>query len=174
MSAAPKASSSEKDDTKAESVKSPASARRGRPSVSRRIRNVLWSPAPPARESLDEAPEIPLARASFLSRLTFVWFSPIVSLGAKRPLSAGDLWALDDSRRAGFLADKFELAFEARKHSVEEHNERVRERGRKDGAAASMRRHLRRAWHGYTGLGRTPDGQRDIGMAMACEFQLRL
>lgn len=51
----------------------------------------LWRmkhvPEPPA--SLDDAPIIPLADANFLQELLYTWISPLMRLGAARPLQAG-------------------------------------------------------------------------------------
>lgn len=50
---------------------------------------------------MDDAKEIPLATTSFMSKLTFMWIQPVLLLGFRRPLVAEDLWAMDESRRAG-------------------------------------------------------------------------
>ncbi|KAG7393081.1 hypothetical protein PHYPSEUDO_012416 [Phytophthora pseudosyringae] len=53
------------------------------------------SPSPTPRAN-------PLSSASLLSQLLVLWFQPLVSLGARRPLSAADLWPVcaSDSCRA--------------------------------------------------------------------------
>jgi hypothetical protein len=55
----------------------------------------IWRPKNGPRKpptSLDDAQEIPLATASYFSRLTFSWVSPLMVLGYQRPLQATDLW----------------------------------------------------------------------------------
>ncbi|KAL8286968.1 hypothetical protein RQP46_003974 [Phenoliferia psychrophenolica] len=79
-------------------------------------------PPQPPPASLDDAAEIPLAKASFISKLTFMWLQPMLLLGYKRPLVAEDLWKMDPSRQAGHLADLFEMHFERRKKEVEAWN----------------------------------------------------
>ena len=49
----------------------------------------IWFPDHPPRApypSIEDAPEIPVARASFWSLLTFTWITPIMVLGWQRPL----------------------------------------------------------------------------------------
>lgn len=51
---------------------------------------------------MDEAEIIPLAHASFWSRLTFRWVSPLIRTGFRRPLQPTDLWKMDESRECGY------------------------------------------------------------------------
>lgn len=76
----------------------------------------------PERDSLDDAPEIPLAHASLWSRLTFRWVSPLITTGYRRPLQATDLWRLDESRESAALADKFLANLDRRQARAEEWN----------------------------------------------------
>lgn len=77
----------------------------------------------PARDSLDDAPEIPLARASLWSRLTFRWLSPLIVTGYHRPLQATDLWRMDESRESAALADKFLASLDKRQARAQEWND---------------------------------------------------
>ncbi|KAF9484380.1 ABC protein [Pholiota conissans] len=77
-------------------------------------------PAPPA--SLDDAKEIPLTTASWLSILTYVWISPMMTLGYQRTLQATDLWKLDESHTAEVLSAKFDDAWEERRAKAQAWN----------------------------------------------------
>lgn len=44
--------------------------------------------------------------APFLSKLTFQWISPLMSVGYQRPLEATDVWAVNPDREVDRLADK--------------------------------------------------------------------
>ncbi|KAF8183977.1 ABC protein [Pholiota molesta] len=77
-------------------------------------------PAPPA--SLDDAKEIPLTTASWLSVLTYFWISPMMTLGYQRTLQATDLWKLDESHSAEVLSTKFDNAWELRKAKAQAWN----------------------------------------------------
>jgi hypothetical protein len=77
----------------------------------------LWRPSkppPPPPQSFADAPEIPLAKANFLSVLTFHWVSPLMRLGYQRPLQATDLWRVDPSREADYMSTKFLANLEKR------------------------------------------------------------
>lgn len=80
----------------------------------------------PERDSLDDAPEIPLAHASLWSRLTFRWVSPLIVTGYRRPLQATDLWRMDESRESGPLADKFLVNLDKRQESAQEWNDSLK------------------------------------------------
>jgi ATP-binding cassette, subfamily C (CFTR/MRP), member 1 len=69
-------------------------------------------PDPPIR--LQDAPVIPLATASWWSVLTFSWISSLMELGYQRTLQATDLYAMDESRSAGFLGTRLEEAWARR------------------------------------------------------------
>ncbi|KAF9169153.1 hypothetical protein BGX21_010914 [Mortierella sp. AD011] len=45
--------------------------------------------------------------ANFISRLTFTWVQPLMSLGSKRPLEKEDIWELTERRRAAYIATLF-------------------------------------------------------------------
>jgi ATP-binding cassette subfamily C (CFTR/MRP) protein 1 len=119
-------------------------------------------PTPPAF-SMDEATDIPLATASFISKLTFWWMTPLLLLGYKRSLVAEDLWKMDESRRAAHLADLFEGHFARRKGEVEEWNRCIDE-GTMEITWA--RRTWWRTYHQVTGFG-SPDGRRTVGMGQS-------
>ncbi|KAL7419852.1 hypothetical protein Q5752_005768 [Cryptotrichosporon argae] len=85
----------------------------------------LWRPKhapPPPPKSLDDATEIPLATTNIVSRLTFHWVTPIMSLGYQRPLQATDLWKLDPSRESDLLSNKFIEALNKRQAAAREWN----------------------------------------------------
>ncbi|CEQ41587.1 SPOSA6832_03323, partial [Sporobolomyces salmonicolor] len=81
-----------------------------------------FKPPPPPPATMDDAPEIGLASANWLSQLTFSWFTPLLVLGYKRELTATDLPKMDYSREAGHLADVFEQHFDRRRRAIEEWN----------------------------------------------------
>lgn len=108
---------------------------------------------------MEDANEIPLAKASFISKLGFFWIQPMLVQGYKKTLVAEDLWKMDRTRESGFLANKFESNFARRKTEVEEWNTAL--------ADGSMRpSSLRKLWwktsHKVTGFG-SADGTRTIG-----------
>lgn len=112
---------------------------------------------------MDDATEIPLATASFLSQLTFWWLQPILVLGFKRTLVAEDLWKMDPSRQAGHLADLFEANFSRRKLEIEAWNAAIDDRSMQPSRARKV---WWRVWHKMSGFG-SPDGKREVGIAMA-------
>ena len=80
---------------------------------------------PPPRASLDDAPIIPEATASFLSLVTFQWMTPMLSLGYARPLEPTDLWKLQDRRSAVAISEKIIASFERRSEAANEYNARL-------------------------------------------------
>ncbi|KAM0753983.1 ABC transporter [Meredithblackwellia eburnea MCA 4105] len=120
-------------------------------------------PVTPPPASLDDAKEIPLATASFLSELTFWWMNPLLVLGYKRTLVAEDLWKMDPSRQSGYLADQFEMHFERRRMEVEAWNKALEDGTMNPSAARKLWWKVR---HRISGFG-SPDGKREIGIAMA-------
>ncbi|GAA5888140.1 hypothetical protein JCM5296_005447 [Sporobolomyces johnsonii] len=122
--------------------------------------NFKRPPPPPA--TMDDAPEIGLASANWLSQLTFSWFTPLLVLGYKRELTATDLPKMDYSREAGHLADVFEQNFERRRRAIEEWN-----RALDDGSFVPSRwRRMKWRCSSALGFGRA-DGKREVGVAMA-------
>ncbi|KAM0753526.1 ABC transporter [Meredithblackwellia eburnea MCA 4105] len=106
--------------------------------------------------------EIPLAKASFVSKMGYFWIQPLLTTGYKRTLTAEDLWDMDPSRRSGLLGEQFLENFERRRKEVEEWNKKLDDGSWKPGI-------LRRGWWwvwSLTGLG-NKDGRRKVGMAMA-------
>ncbi|KAI5474500.1 ABC transporter [Pseudohyphozyma bogoriensis] len=120
------------------------------------------SAAPPTG-TMDDAQEIPLATASFWSKLGFFWIQPLLVLGYKRVLVPEDLWKMDHSREAGHLADEFERHFYRRKDEIEAWNA-----GLADGSIRPSR--MRKVWwrvlHGTLGIGEA-DGTRKVSIAWA-------
>ncbi|KAJ7056634.1 ABC protein [Mycena amicta] len=85
----------------------------------------LWIPAgipPPPPDSLDDAEMIPMVNASFLSKLTYSWISPIMVLGYQRTLQATDLWKVSPEQEAGYLSEKLDNAWERRVKAAEDWN----------------------------------------------------
>ncbi|KAF8318754.1 ABC protein [Clavulina sp. PMI_390] len=85
----------------------------------------FWLPVDPPRApypSIDDAPEIPIATASFWSLLTFSWITEIMIIGWQRPLQIGDLWRMNDGRKSAFLAQKLEVAWTRRQKAADEWN----------------------------------------------------
>lgn len=52
--------------------------------------------------------------ASFLSKLTFQWMSPLMSVGYQRPLELNDIWDVNPDRSTDVLAPKLSASFERR------------------------------------------------------------
>ncbi|KAI1805517.1 P-loop containing nucleoside triphosphate hydrolase protein [Daldinia bambusicola] len=71
-----------------------------------------WGSIPPIPKERQVSREY---KASFLSRLTFQWMAPIMSVGYKRPLEQEDLWLVNPNREAEKLTDKVRESFEKRK-----------------------------------------------------------
>lgn len=53
--------------------------------------------------------------ASFISKLTFWWFTSMISLGYKRPLETSDLWSLMERDRAATVVPRFRKNWKAEK-----------------------------------------------------------
>ncbi|KAF7312081.1 ABC protein [Mycena indigotica] len=86
----------------------------------------LWIPAgvpPPPPESLDDAKTIPMVTASWLSRLTYSWISPIMVLGFQRTLQATDLWRVAKEQEAGFVSEKLDAAWDRRAKAADNWNQ---------------------------------------------------
>ncbi|OWZ23154.1 hypothetical protein PHMEG_0002023 [Phytophthora megakarya] len=67
---------------------------------------VSLPPSPSSREN-------PLSSASLLSQLLVLWFQPLVSLGARRPLSFSDLWPVCASDACAALQRRFSAVYDA-------------------------------------------------------------
>ncbi|KAL1937459.1 hypothetical protein VTO73DRAFT_13182 [Trametes versicolor] len=80
---------------------------------------------PPAKESLDDAEQIPEVTAGWWNIMTFGWITPLMALGYARPLEATDLYKLQDSRAAAVVAEKITKSFEARQIAAAEYNARL-------------------------------------------------
>ncbi|ORY64744.1 P-loop containing nucleoside triphosphate hydrolase protein [Leucosporidium creatinivorum] len=111
---------------------------------------------------MDDAPEIGLATASFLSVITFWWIQPLLVLGSKRELAETDLPKMDSSREAARLADLFEVNFERRRKGVEDWNRALEEGTYKPSSWVRLRWRLAHR----LGFG-SADGRRKVGLAMA-------
>ncbi|KAJ7063750.1 ABC protein [Mycena amicta] len=130
----------------------------------------FWIPAgmpPPPPESLDDAELIPFVNASFLSRLTYHWITPIMLLGYQRTLQATDLWKVGPEQESGYLAEKLDAAWAHRVKTAEEWNA-----GLLDGRN-NPSRFLRVGWavKGHRAVRekrwREADGQREASLAWA-------
>ncbi|KDR78885.1 hypothetical protein GALMADRAFT_244528 [Galerina marginata CBS 339.88] len=75
--------------------------------------------------SLDDAPLTPEATASLLSRITFQWISPLLTLGYGRPLEAVDLWKLQPDRSAAHVANLILESLDRRVKDADEYNQRL-------------------------------------------------
>lgn len=91
----------------------------------RRVPFTSNKPPPPPTYSVEDSPLIPEASANLLSIITFQWISSLLSLGYSRPLVAGDLYRLQDSRSAASIADQINESFDRRKREAEEYNARL-------------------------------------------------
>jgi ATP-binding cassette subfamily C (CFTR/MRP) protein 1 len=69
-------------------------------------------PPPPA--SLADAELTPLARASFVSVLTYAWLTPLMTLGWQRALQAPDLWHVRAEEEAAPLSRALDEAWARR------------------------------------------------------------
>lgn len=74
---------------------------------------------------MDDAPVTPEVTASFLSYLYFSWISPMMALGAARPLEATDMWKMDEKRSAGRQSALLADNYEKRKAKAEAYNARL-------------------------------------------------
>ncbi|KAI5122830.1 hypothetical protein M0805_003125 [Coniferiporia weirii] len=68
----------------------------------------------PALPAFGKGKIVPEREASLLSKLVFNWLSPILSVGASRPLEKDDLWTLPAERRTAALASLIEANFYVR------------------------------------------------------------
>ncbi|KAH7335823.1 ABC protein [Rhizoctonia solani] len=85
------------------------------------FRYQLWLPSTrptPPPGSLANASMTPLARASFLSVLTYAWLTPLMTLGWQRTLQAPDLWRVRPEEEAGLLSQSLDEAWEKRVERV--------------------------------------------------------
>ncbi|KAG0299227.1 hypothetical protein BGZ98_010242 [Dissophora globulifera] len=64
-------------------------------------------PIPPIPEPGTTPGVCPEFKASLLSKLTFAWVQPLMSLGSLRPLEKEDLWELTERRRADYVSTLF-------------------------------------------------------------------
>ncbi|KAK0545187.1 hypothetical protein OC846_005775 [Tilletia horrida] len=88
----------------------------------------IWKykdPPPPPPASMEDAKEIPLAKANIISIFTYSWMTPIMMLGYRRALEKEDLWALDHSRSAEVVSLKFAENWERRVAEAKEYNEKL-------------------------------------------------
>ncbi|GAA5927015.1 uncharacterized protein JCM15063_000432 [Sporobolomyces koalae] len=121
-----------------------------------------YGPPDPAPATMDDAATIQLAKANFLSTLTFAWLTPLLVLGYKRELTVTDLPKMDESREAAILADKFEQNFARRRNDVEKWNAAL-----EDGSfKATLLQKIKWRALSKLGIGRA-DGTRQVGIAMA-------
>jgi hypothetical protein len=80
---------------------------------------------PPPPKPLDQADLIPEASANWFSILTFNWISPLMALGAQRPLEAGDLWKMEPQREAKYMAQRLATIFQRRWDEAEAFNAKL-------------------------------------------------
>ncbi|EJD07137.1 ABC protein [Fomitiporia mediterranea MF3/22] len=88
----------------------------------------LWrprDPPPPPRKNLEDAPIIPIAHASILSKLTYSWITELMVLGYQRSLQVPDLWKMDPSRESGVLSSKLDEAWARRVEAADDWNWRL-------------------------------------------------
>lgn len=121
-----------------------------------------YDPPPPPPASRDDAETIRLAQASFLSQLTFSWFTELLVRGYKRELTVTDLPKMDESRMSALLADRFEANFDRRRKEVEEWNRAIDDGSLKRTVAQRVRWRLGR----MVGVGRE-DMKREVGIALS-------
>jgi ATP-binding cassette subfamily C (CFTR/MRP) protein 1 len=70
-----------------------------------------WGPVPPIPESRQVSRE---HNAGLLSRLSFHWMQPLMTVGYKRPLESNDIWSVNPDRSADVLAERLNAAFKRR------------------------------------------------------------
>ncbi|KAJ7104127.1 P-loop containing nucleoside triphosphate hydrolase protein [Mycena belliarum] len=90
-----------------------------------RVPFVSSKSSPPNITDLADAEIIPEAHSGFLSRLTFSWMTPILSLGYARPLEAYDLYKLQDERTSAAIGDNILDSFARRRQIADEYNARL-------------------------------------------------
>lgn len=81
--------------------------------------------APPPQHTVDTAPILPEANASWFSLLFFNWLTPLIALGYARPLEPQDLYRLQDSRSSAVIAEKILSSFERRLIKANEYNAKL-------------------------------------------------
>ncbi|KAJ3923547.1 ABC protein [Lentinula edodes] len=93
-----------------------------------RIRTKWWQlwipkalPLPP-KETMADAPVIPIVNASLLSKLTYSWVTPLMVLGYQRTLQASDLWKMDETMAAANLSEQLDNAWTRRVQQASEWN----------------------------------------------------
>ncbi|KAF5390969.1 hypothetical protein D9757_004019 [Collybiopsis confluens] len=69
-------------------------------------------PAPPGFGAGKQIPEV---HASIISRILFLWLTPLLSAGFSRPLEQDDLWSLPTSQRTDQVANELERLFYAQR-----------------------------------------------------------
>ncbi|KAG8946658.1 hypothetical protein FRC04_011552 [Tulasnella sp. 424] len=88
----------------------------------------IWlprDPPPPPPKSLDDSSISPLTTANILSKMTYHWITPIMTLGFQRPLQATDLWRMDPSREAEYLSSRLDDAWSRRVARAKDRNTRL-------------------------------------------------
>ncbi|KAI1391160.1 ATP-binding cassette transporter protein YOR1-like protein [Hypoxylon trugodes] len=70
-----------------------------------------WGSIPPVPKEREVSREY---NAGFLSKLTFQWMAPLMSVGYKRPLEQDDLWLVNPDRTAEKMTTKTRESFERR------------------------------------------------------------
>lgn len=93
-----------------------------RPKRSRWLKRKGVQPAP---LSMDDAPITPEAKANLFSQMYFNWLTPLMKLGARRPLEASDLYRMDKDRQAANLSAKLEASWAKRIIAAEDYNRRL-------------------------------------------------
>lgn len=124
-------------------------------------------PPPPAPLSLDDAEMTPEINASFFSLLYWNWVSPMMALGAARPLEATDMWKLDEKRSAGKQGAELADHYADRKKAADEYNTRLADPSTPlpllQRLTFPLLPHRQKREHDY----RTKNGQRKPSLAMA-------
>ena len=76
-----------------------------------RLNPLRWGKMPPIPRERTICPEY---GASWLSKLTFEWMTPIMRVGYRRPLQLNDIWLVNPDRKIDLLADRFHVLFKER------------------------------------------------------------
>ncbi|KAF2088727.1 P-loop containing nucleoside triphosphate hydrolase protein [Saccharata proteae CBS 121410] len=84
----------------------------------KRLNPLRWGPMPPVPPERIECPE---QTASFFSKITFQWMTPIMAVGYRRPLELNDVWLVNPDRRIDLLADRFNASFTKRVKRGDKH-----------------------------------------------------
>ena len=79
-------------------------------------------PAPVPKHTMENAPLMPRYKASWISKLTYTWIQPLITLGYQRFLVKEDLWKMGDEDESAPLADKVISNWEKRLQAVEDWN----------------------------------------------------